>query len=554
MTALTSFFADKCRSVRQDLTVLGIFFGAAFLQFLGRLPLIDPDEGRYAEIPREMLERGDFVTPLLNYVKYFEKPPLHYWLSAMSMTVFGENEFAARLPGAFMGLCCVLLVYIAGRRLFGRREGVLAALILGTSTGFLVQARIDITDMTLTFCLSAALCCFLLATREEEVRKGLFYHLFYVFAALAVLAKGLIGLVLPGGIIFFYLLLSGRWRLLREMRLANGILLFLLVAAPWFVLVSLRNPEFARFFFIHEHFERFLTKVHGRYQPLWFFVPVLAGTMLPWSFFIPASLRGIWKERRSSTEDSDRLFLAVWAVLIFLFFSKSNSKLIPYILPVFPPFALLMAYRFIRTDGVIDKGLRAAAWALATILTVVGIGAIAYSHLAPRPQLSGTAGLVIGSIFLVQGIMAITALRRNSLAGLLAGLVFCSYVLGIAGPPYILAGMAAKKSPKELGLAIKAAASPDAIVATFGLQQAVSFYAQRRVVIVGGMGEAEFGSQQGDQSAWFIDHDSFYRLWDTQRPVFAVLRQDELAVLSENVTAPVRVVAQMENKLLIANR
>ena len=554
MTALTSFLTDKYRTVRQDLTVLGIVFGFAFLQFLGHLPLIDPDEGRYAEIPREMLERGDFVTPLLNYVKYFEKPPLHYWLNALSMAVFGQNEFAARLPGALTGLLCVLLVYLVGRRLFGRREGLLAALILGTSTGFLVQARIDITDMTLTFCLSAALCCFLLAAREEETHKGLFYHLFYLFAALAVLAKGLIGLVLPGGIIFFHLLLGRRWRLLREMRLASGILLFFLVAAPWFVLVSLRNPEFARFFFIHEHFERFLTKVHGRYEPFWFFIPVLAGTMLPWSFFIPAALRGTWKERHGSAEDASRLFLAIWTILIFLFFSKSSSKLVPYILPVFPPLALLMGCRFVRTDGVIPGAIGWSARVLAALLVITGIGAVAYPFLAPHPEITATAGLVIGSIFLVQGVMAFDAMRRTSLPGLLIGLIFCSYILGIAGPPFILSGVAARKSPRELGLTLKAAAGKDAIVTTFGLQQAISFYAQRRVIIVGDMGEAQFGSRQGDQSAWFIDLDRFYTLWNTQGPVFTVLSQDELAVIGSRLATPPRILARQGKKLLIANR
>ena len=124
------FLSRKEGSYGKDLSLLFLMFGVAFFQFLGTIPLIDPDEGRYAEIPREMLERGDFITPFLNYVKYFEKPPLHYWLNALSFSLFGENEFAARFPGALMGLMTVLLTYHVGRKLFGRREGLLAALIL----------------------------------------------------------------------------------------------------------------------------------------------------------------------------------------------------------------------------------------------------------------------------------------------------------------------------------------------------------------------------------------------------------------------------------------
>src|SRR5512136_1785696 len=146
MRLITCFLADKEGSIKKDISLLSLIFGIAFFQFLGRMPLYEPDEGRYAEIPREMLERGDFLTPFLNYVKYFEKPPLHYWLNALSFTIFGRNEFAARFPGALMGLLTIILTYYVGRKLFSRPAGVIAALILGTSTGFLILARLDIID------------------------------------------------------------------------------------------------------------------------------------------------------------------------------------------------------------------------------------------------------------------------------------------------------------------------------------------------------------------------------------------------------------------------
>ena len=173
MSVFNRFLADRNGKPRFDLALLLIVLSVPFFLLLGRLPLIEPDEGRYAEIPREMLLHGDFITPCLNYVKYFEKPPLHYWLNAISMSLFGENEFAARFPGTLLGLATVLLTYHVGRRLFDRRAGLFAALVLGSSAGFLVQARLNFTDMTLTFCLSAALGCFALASREEEPRQGL---------------------------------------------------------------------------------------------------------------------------------------------------------------------------------------------------------------------------------------------------------------------------------------------------------------------------------------------------------------------------------------------
>ncbi len=552
MRYLTDFLTAKEGSMKKDISLLVLFFGIAFFQFLGRIPLIEPDEGRYAEIPREMLERGDFITPLLNYVKYFEKPPLHYWLNALSFSIFGQNEFAARFPGALMGLLTVLLTYHVGRKLFCRRTGILAALILGTSTGFLLQARVDITDMTLTCTLSAALSFFILAARENEPRKGLYYHLFYICAALAVLAKGLIGIVFPCAIIFIHLLVTRRWRLLGEMRLLTGIPLFFLVACPWFIMVSLRNPEFARFFFIHEHFERFLTKVHGRYEPFWYFIPVLAATMLPWSFFIPSATGGLWKER-STAAGEGRLYLAIWAAVIFLFFSMSDSKLIPYILPVFPPLALLIGSAFTRSMGEVSGVVKYEAYGVAGVLSLVGAGCICYPFLASEPDFSVIACLVVGSAILGEGILAFINTRRRLLPDLLAGLFLCSYLVVIVTPVFALTEMAERKSVRELGLFVREKVGNDAVVASFGLEQGFSFYARRRVVIVGFRGEAAFGSYQGDQSAWFYDLPRFVRLWLSPEKVYFLLLKDEYKTFKVIFKVPPRIAAQNRSYLLLTN-
>ena len=553
MRLITQWLTGREKPARMDIMVLLTVFGAAFFQFLGRFPLIEPDEGRYAEIPREMLERGDFVTPFLNYVKYFEKPPLHYWLNAAAMSLFGRNEFAARCSGALMGLLTVLLVYHVGRKLFGRRSGLLAALILGTCTGFLLQARLNITDMTLTCTLSAALAFFAVAAREGERQKAFYYHVSYACAGLAVLAKGLIGIVFPGAIVFLYLLLAKRWRLLKEMRLLTGIPLFFAVAAPWFVLVSVRNPEFARFFFIHEHFERFTSTVHGRYQPLWFFIPILIGTMLPWSLFIPAGFKGVWQGRTSAEGDS-RLFLLIWAAFIFIFFSKSNSKLIPYILPVFPALALLIGNALAKAcDGEFSP-VKIEAFLAGGILSILGVGVALYPHLAPKPAFGAGAGAVMGVLFFTEGAVALIAARKRSAVTLVAALCFCSYLLGIVGPLAILPGIVGRKSTRELALFIRQTAGTEAVVASFGYEQGLSFYTGRRVVVVGDGGELSFGSRQGDQSAWFIDHEKFRGLWDGKTPVFALLGEGELTQFKGTVKAPIREVMRNRRKILITNR
>lgn len=559
----------------RDLLSLAVVLGIPFLQFLGGLPLIDPDEGRYAEIPREMLERGDLITPTLNYVQYFEKPPLLYWLNAASIKLFGLSEFAARLPSALCGLTTVLATYLIARKLYDRRTALISAVILGTSAGFVLQSRIILTDMLLTFCLTAALGSFIVASQREGRRSSpLPWYFFYLFCALAVLTKGLIGIVFPGGIIFFYLLLNKRWKLLAEMRLATGLLLFLAVTIPWFVAVSLRNPEFARFFFIHEHFERFTSTVHGRYQPVWFFLPVLLGTMLPWSFFIPGALVRTWRNRHHE-EFQAGLYLLIWIAVIFLFFSKSGSKLVPYILPIFPPLAILIAHRISSLMEGRGRELKTAAIMLGITLTILGVAGLGYARLpqaaslltdiVPQlasplqrfvthaPQVSTAACISIGLLFLLQGVGILASVDRNPVR-MLTVICICSFLLEILIPRLIMGTIAQSESPRDLALKARSLAGTSTRIVTFGPMQAVSWYTVRRVMVTGKIDELEFGSQQGDQSPWFPDRQALLKLWNSESHVLIFLRKNELDDLLPGLRIAPRVQGESGRNLLISNR
>jgi 4-amino-4-deoxy-L-arabinose transferase-like glycosyltransferase len=558
----------------RDLLILAVVLGIPFFQYLGILRLIDPDEGRYAEIPREMLERGDLITPTLNYVKYFEKPPLLYWINAASLKIFGMNEFGARFPSALCGLLTVLATYIVARHLYGRRAALVSACILGTAAGFVLQSRIILTDMLLTFCLTAALGAFIVASQREGRRsRALPWYLFYLFCALATLAKGLIGVVFPAGIIFFYLLWSRRWKLLLEMRLTTGLLLFLTVSVPWFVAVSMRNPEFARFFFIHEHFERFTSSVHGRYQPFWFFVPVLLGTMLPWSFFIPGALFRAWRERLHE-EGQAGLYLLIWITVIFLFFSKSQSKLVPYILPVFPPLAILIGHRIDAQMEGRGRELKGAAILLGVTLFAVGAVALGYSRLpelvtliaeyvpvwsgalrqfvATAPPFSGVACLTIGGVFLFQGGGALLTAGRYPVR-MLTLICLASFLLEILIPRLIMGPVTQAESAYELATKARALAGPDSALVTFGPIQGVSWYLKRRVMVTGKIDELQFGSQQGDQTAWFPDQAALLKLWDS-RHVLIFLKKGELQGLQPLLNPPPIIKAESGRRLLISNR
>src|SRR5438309_244288 len=238
-----------------------------------------------------MVVSGDWLTPRLNGYKYFEKPALQYWITAAAFTAFGQNEWAARLWPGLTGFLGVLLVFWAGRRLFAPPAALCGAAVAAGSTLYVVVGHILTLDMALTFFMSASVFAFAVAQGDaEESRRRRWMLVAWASAALAVMTKGLVGIVLPAGAVAAYVVLHRDWGLLPRLYLIRGGLLFLAIVAPWFILVSLANPEFFRFFFIHEHFERFLTREHDRYQPLWFFLPVLLGGMLPWAVAAGLSL------------------------------------------------------------------------------------------------------------------------------------------------------------------------------------------------------------------------------------------------------------------------
>ena len=371
-------YSPQRRLSRFYLLGLLIIFTAVWFSNIEYRKLVRPDEGRYAEIGREMAQSGDWITPHLNGLKYFEKPPLQYWATAAAFRLFGDSHWGARWWPATTTFACVLLMFWAARRLYGDEDIALsAAATLGGCTGFVINSHINTLDGGLAAFLTLALLGFLLAQRPGAPQKENRNWMLVVWAALAlaVLSKGLIGVVLPGAALTLYLLIERDWPMLARLHFGKGLALFLLIAAPWFIAVSLTNDEFARFFFIHEHFERFLTKVHRREGGWYYFIPILLFGSMPWLPFIVARLRDGWRRNGASGILQPLRLLLLWTGFIFLFFSVSSSKLPSYILPVFPALALFAAVEMQRME---PEMLSRLAWGLAAVgsglLLIVIIG------------------------------------------------------------------------------------------------------------------------------------------------------------------------------------
>ncbi len=363
----------KMASWLRDLLILALLLGCFFGFGLGNRALWSPDEGRYSEVAREMVATGDYITPRLDGVKFFEKPPFFYWLQSLAIKAFGLNERALRLWPAMFALLSCLAVYCGARKLFGRRTAWIASLVLATSGLFYAMSRVANLDMGLSTFLTGGLISFLIGTREPPgTGRRCAMWLFFVFSALAVLEKGLIGIVLPGLIIGSWLLLLDDWRILRTIYLPSGLVIFLMIAMPWHIWVAKINPEFFEFYFIREHFQRFLYK-NGAFDRAWSFVPVLLVGLFPWTVFLYQAVRynlfPTWRPRHGHRET---FFLALWAGWVFVFFSISSSKVIPYILPMFLPLAMLIGRYFSAawTHPEIT-GLKSGCWSLAIAIVAL---------------------------------------------------------------------------------------------------------------------------------------------------------------------------------------
>ena len=314
-------------------------------------PLANPDEGRYSEISREMAASGDWVTPRLNGIKYFEKPPLQYWASALSFKLFGANEYAARLYVALAGLATILLIGWFTRRVWDMDTAFAATLALCCSPYFMALGGIVTLDMGLTLWMTATLVAFLAAEHARDRPKAQRAWMLCAWAAmaLAVLSKGLVGIIFAGAAVFFAIALRRDFTVLDRLHLLPGLAVFLAIAAPWFIAVSMANEEFAQFFFIHEHFARFLTRSHRRVEPWWYFVPFFLLGFLPWMFALPPAIIRAWREESGKAFQPLRIAM-LWSASIFVFFSASGSKLPTYVLPAFPPLAIVLGRYLARAD------------------------------------------------------------------------------------------------------------------------------------------------------------------------------------------------------------
>jgi 4-amino-4-deoxy-L-arabinose transferase-like glycosyltransferase len=545
---------DRTDVTRRRVLAFWLVLAVAWFATGAIRPLLEPDEGRYAEIPREMWLSGDWVTPHLNGVAYIEKPPLQYWATAAAYTLFGLHEWTARLWSLVLSLLALPLVYAFTSRLRDSREtGLAAAIALAASPYYVLVGQINTLDGAFTTLLLAAVFALVLGQREPDAarRRPLLLGA-WVALALAVLSKGIVAPLLAGGTLAAYSVFTRDFSPWRRMHWVPGLAVFALIVVPWFWLVSARNPDFLFFFFVHEHFMRFLTTVHDRVEPWWYFGPIALLALLPWLWEIPGTMRALRVTDAAATGFRPTLFLGLWFVVVLVFFSLSGSKLATYILPCMPAAAVLLGPQLLRKPRSIRTA--AATTAILILLTAAGLYIAALrrnSDGAVLMQLATWAGLGVAVA------VAAWIWSRRSAAAAADPVRWAPVAIGaVLAWQFLLSSAAALppvRTTKALVAEVRHLVGPETRIYSVGSYwQTIPVYLGRTVQLAAYRGELAFG----------LDHaavgeiptlEAFAAAWQRDTDAIAFMTPGAQAKLAAN-GLPGRIVASGDRSIVMVRQ
>ena len=549
---------------------LSAFVVVLWFATLSLRPLFNPDEGRYAEIPREMLSSGDWIIPHLNGIAYLEKPPLQYWATALSLRVFGQSEFGARFYTALSALGTLLAVWLVARRLWSWAAAWRASAMLYSMGLFLVLGQLLTLDMSLTLYMTWALAGFLLAQTAGESRRGRgpapgsrehedapsgrrWMLIAWLAAALGVLTKGPVAAVIPAAVLVLYSLSARDFAPWRRLHVSSGLPLFLAIIVPWHWLAQRRLPDFLQFYFLHEHVARYLTPSAHREQLWWYFGAVFLLGSVPWTLSALRVIGGGWQRRSARGEFNPTLFLWIWVVFVCVFFSLSDSKLIPYILPAMPALALSVAA--LPADALRRDVQRTA---LLTVAAAIALGfacVFGPKLIAPSDRSAYFVSLAkplaqVAVLLAASGLYVVSQRRR----AITRSAVFLAVGWCLSGMLMMRAAVAV--APIYSGVQIARALpvvphdAPIYIVGTY--DQTLPFYWRRTLELVAYRGEFDYGLKH-DPSAESASVAQFVERWNMESKAYAVMGRKMFHEL-ESRGVPMREVAGDVPLILVARR
>ncbi len=521
---------------RNILTLLILLSVCSFFYFysLGERSLYNPDEGRYAEIAKEMVQRNDWIEPRLFNVDYLAKPILFYWLTMISFKSFGFTEFAARFMPVLFGLLGILATFLFTRKITDKRTAIYSTLILASNIWYLQVSRFMVIDIVFTFFIVTCLYSFYLAFNRIG-NKNIYYTLYYISLGMAFLTKGFACFILVGFPLGLYLLLSKQLRFPRNKLLhLLGVALFLIIIGTWIIPIYIREPDFLRIFVIHEHLRRFTSINFEHQQPWYFFLILVPILFIPWTFFIKPIRHAILP--REKNEKDLVLFLLCSGLGIIFFFSVSKTKLLTYCLPAFPFISVLLGrgWRIFCTDGLVTKP-KTFLWGLLPIL-LTGLGAIItvfFLDFLYIDRFDINAELLIaGTIFITVGILCLSFAKldkRQNIFYLLITLLFLSSIPGNSAMTTIIDGNC---TTKFISQELQKRLLKEDQVYIYGNPNKsydLPFYLNHPVILVDLLGELRpiegLSDQKEDEETLHILNADFIQLLRDKKPFYCVMRK-----------------------------
>ncbi|MDR0555788.1 MAG: phospholipid carrier-dependent glycosyltransferase [Holosporaceae bacterium] len=541
--------------------LLAILLAIFFSYRMGNRHFADPDEGRYVEISREMVDSGDFITPRLNGFRYFEKPPLFYWMQAVIQKVLGISETSMRLWVFFFAILGCLGVFFVGTKYYSTAVGLTSSAILATNILYYAHSRLIILDLVLSIFIGGALWCFFLAfVKPLGGFSGSYMMLSGVFAALACLTKGLIGIVLPGIIVFFWMICTKNLKKIKEIFHIPAICVFLIIFLPWHVVMCLRHADFAHFYFVVEHFLRYTSTIHNRCQPFWFFIPILLLGFMPWTGFALVGIKNAFR-KAIAVQDSENIFFLCWIFCGLIFFSLSESKLVPYILPILPPLALTTGISLVNSLDTGGKDLKNGIWSSVILLVVVFIAYLFLGKPAVVDVLKNQDAMFLVNVFagLLVASLAILVFscKIPPVATLLAYVFVSMNMMWTINEAAVFYQEVKKPSTKRMAETINfnLRKSEDLVYCYGRYYQDFPVYLRSTVGVVDFVGELEFGASSEQHGSRLLTKNEFWQLWTTaNKRIFLLLSRERYREIFAAENPAHRVLDFDKNFVVIMNK
>lgn len=514
----------------RKLVFFALFTIICYFALIWLMPYMDPDEARYVEIPREMMQLKHYIIPYLNYTVYLEKPPLYYWMNIISLKIFGFNDFAGRFWTVTISLLGIFLNYIFAKQISNKKVAFWSALVVASSLYYFIIGRLNLIDMTNAFFITMATYSGYFYLRNN---KKAYLYLMYILMALGFLSKALIGIIFPFAILFLWSIFARQFKKFFKLFSPVGIVILLSIVLPWVIAAGNQLSDFYYYFFLKQEFLRYLEPLEHT-QPIWTFIPVIILGFLPWVAFVFSIYKAYKAKGFREIQNKDLIFLLTFVGFIFVFYSLSQSKLVTYVAPLFLPGSIILGSLFsnIETIDKKDKYINLVLFSLLFIaLIVFGLIQDVYMSLQKWYLLCTLPAIALIVLAILPFI--IKDAKKTFISLFIAMMIF--YNLAIIPTN---AYTRYYKTTKQEAVFVNKIYKNGDILASYKLyRQSFNYYTRKRTVQVDSVNELGFGLRhlsKKNQEKWFPTVDQFKTVWNDNKRVILLIKTKEIPKFAQN--------------------